>query len=140
MNSNDSIYNFCPLCTCFTNLSSVCVSSRKTGQYTLQHSQNGQQGDRYGTSASSTTGSTETSSTEPMSLPSQNSAIQHSSSPKLGSSPKTGSSHSPRHSHNSRSRPSPACQRYNSQVASRFCSLSVCWGKYFISFLQYSAV
>ncbi|XP_063352646.1 rho GTPase-activating protein 18 isoform X1 [Pelmatolapia mariae] len=91
------------------------VHSRKTGQYTLQHSQNGQQGDRYGTSASSTTGSTETSSTEPMSLPSQNSAIQHSSSPKLGSSPKTGSSHSPRHSHNSRSRPSPACQRYNSQ-------------------------
>ncbi|CAI5683394.1 unnamed protein product [Oreochromis niloticus] len=93
------------------------VYSRKTGQYTLQHSQNGQQGDRYGTSASSTTGSTETSSTEPMSLPSQNSAIQHSSSPKLGSSPKTVSSHShsPRHSHNSRSRPSPACQRYNSQ-------------------------
>nr|XP_020459471.1 rho GTPase-activating protein 18 isoform X2 [Monopterus albus] len=84
------------------------LPSHRTGNDTVQQSENTQHGDRYGpaTFTSSTKISTDLS---PLHHPSS-AACPRS---QLSSSPKPGSS--PRHSPNSRPKPRPRCQRYNSQ-------------------------
>lgn len=88
-------------------------SSRKTGHYTVQQSQN-THGDRHGapTTTASSSNSTKPTGSEPLSVPKTSGGSyprsRHSPSPKTGSSP--------RHSPNFRSRLLPSCQRYNSQV------------------------
>lgn len=88
-------------------------SSRKTGHYTVQQSQN-THGDRHGapTTTTNSSDSTKPSGSEPLSVPKTSGGSyprsRHSPSPKTGSSP--------RHSPNFRSRLLPSCQRYNSQV------------------------
>ncbi|TDH00283.1 hypothetical protein EPR50_G00186770 [Perca flavescens] len=91
-----------PSCPSAQDLEST-VTSRRTGQYTVQQNQNPHHGDKSG--PSTTTNSTRTTSTDPASL----------LNPSVVACPRSQPSSSPRHSPKSRSRPRPPCQRCNSQ-------------------------